>query len=91
MGFPGGTMVKNAPARAGDRKHGFNPLVGKIPGSRSGNPLQDSSLENTVKGGNWRATAHGVTELDAIARRKQGSFPYFILFRVHINPFEVYY
>ena len=31
-------MVKNAPARAGDRKHGFNPLVGKIPGSRKWQP-----------------------------------------------------
>ena len=80
-------MVKNLPVSAGDAK-GCGCFS---PGEGHGNPLQDSSLENTVKGGNWRATAHGVTESDAIARRKQGSFPYFILFRVHINPFEVYY
>ena len=38
MGFPGGAMVKNAPANAGDRKHGLNPLVGKVPWSRKWQP-----------------------------------------------------
>jgi len=32
-GFPGGTVVKNLPASAGDaRDKGFDPWVGKIPG-----------------------------------------------------------
>ena len=32
MGFPGGSLVKNLPANAGDRRHGFDPCVGKVPG-----------------------------------------------------------
>ena len=31
-------MGKNAPANAGDRKHRFNPWVGKIPWSRKWQP-----------------------------------------------------
>ena len=44
MGFPGGTVVKNLPANAGDARdrHGFNPWVGEIPGSRNGSLLQYS-------------------------------------------------
>jgi len=34
MGFPGGTVVKNSPANAGDTDMGFNPWVGKILWSR---------------------------------------------------------
>ena len=37
MGFPGGTVVKNLPARAGDAK-GFDLCVGKIPWSRKWQP-----------------------------------------------------
>ena len=32
MGFPGGSLVKNLPANAGDGRHGFDPCVGKVPG-----------------------------------------------------------
>ena len=44
--------------------------LGSIPGSRrtpsegNGNPLQDSCLENSMEGGAWWATVHGVTESD---------------------------
>ena len=39
MGFPGGTVVKNPPATAGDtRDTGFGPWVRKIPWSRKGQP-----------------------------------------------------
>ena len=31
-------MLKNAAANAGDRKHGLNPLVGKVPWSRKWQP-----------------------------------------------------
>ena len=34
MGFPGGTMVKNLCANAGDAGDGFDSWVGKIPWSR---------------------------------------------------------
>ena len=53
-GFPGGTLVKNLPANAGD--------VGLIPGVGNGNPLQYSCLENTMDTGAWQATVHGVTK-----------------------------
>ena len=50
MGFPGGAVVKNPPANAGDARD----WVGKIPGwgrspvEGNGNPLWDSYLENPV-------------------------------------------
>ena len=62
LGFPGGSVIKNLPANAGD--------VGWIPGlERSlrggrGNRLQYSCLENPMDRGAWRATGHGVTESD---------------------------
>ena len=43
-GFPGGTVVKNPPANAGDR--GSIPGSGRSPGRGNGNPLQYSCLEN---------------------------------------------
>ena len=52
MGFPGGTRVKNLPASAGDtRDTGSIPGSGKSPGVGNGNPLQYSSLENTMDRG----------------------------------------
>ena len=55
MGFPGGSVVKNSPANAGD--------VGLIPGSgrssREGNgsnPFQYSCLENPMDSGASRTT-----------------------------------
>ena len=47
--FPGGTVVKNPPANAGDpnKRLGFNLWFRKIPpGGGHGNPLQYSCLEN---------------------------------------------
>ena len=58
LGFPGGSGVKNLPAKAGD--------VGLIPGSgrspREGNdkPLQYSCLGNPMDRGTWFDTVHGV-------------------------------
>ena len=62
-GFPGGVVVKNSPASAGDERD-----VGSIPGSRSspgvgnGNLLQYSCLESSVDRGAWQATVHGITK-----------------------------
>ena len=40
-GFPGGSVVKNPPANAGDiRDLGLIPGSGRSPGGRNGNPLQ---------------------------------------------------
>ena len=47
MGFPGGTVVKNLPANAGDaREVGLLPGSGRSPGGGNDNPLQYSCLEN---------------------------------------------
>ena len=60
LGFPGGSVVKNPPANAGDT--GSIPGSGRSPGKGNGNPPQYSCLENPTDRGVWRATAHGVTK-----------------------------
>ena len=59
LGFPGGSVVKNPPANAGDV--GSIPGLGRSPGKGNGNPLQYSCLENLMDRGAWWATVHGVT------------------------------
>ena len=59
-GFPGGSVVKDLPAGAGDM--GLIPGWGRSPGGRNGSPLQYACLENPVDRGVWQATAHGVTK-----------------------------
>ena len=56
--FPGGSLVKNLPAYAGDA----DPWVRKIPKEGNGNLLQYSCLENYMGGGAWQATVHGVAK-----------------------------
>ena len=46
-GFPGGTVVKNPPANAGDAQVQI-PGPRRSPGEGNGNPLQYSCLENPV-------------------------------------------
>ena len=55
-------VVKNLPADVGDMRHGFSPLVRKIPAGGNSNPLQYSCLEKPVDRGAWRAAARGRTE-----------------------------
>ena len=57
-GFPGGSVVKNPPANAGDQ--GSIPGSGGSLGVGNGNPLQYSCLENPTGGEAWQATIHGV-------------------------------
>jgi len=57
MGFPGGTVVKNLPANAGNAGDmGLIPGSGRSPGEGNGNPLLYSSLENSLNRGAWWAT-----------------------------------
>ena len=58
--FPGGTLVKNSPANAGDTV--LTPGSGRSPGEGNSNPLQYSCLENPMDRGAWRATVHGVAK-----------------------------
>ena len=55
-GFPGGSVVKNVPASAGDA--GSIPGLERTPGGWHGNPLQYSCLENLMDRGAWRAIVH---------------------------------
>ena len=62
-GFPGGSVVKNSPANAGEaRDAGSIPRSGRSPGGGNGNPLQYSCLENLMDGEVWQATVHWVTK-----------------------------
>ena len=65
-GFPGGIVVKNLPANAGDlRTTGSIPGSGRSPEGGNGNPLHYSCLENPMDRGAWQATVHRVSELDS--------------------------
>ena len=59
--IPGGLVVNNLPAwNAGDM---FSiPGSGRSPGEENGNPLQSSSLENSMDKGAWRDTVPGVAK-----------------------------
>ena len=62
--FPGGSVVKSSPARAGDaRDAGLIPGLERSPGGGNGNPLQCSCLENPMDRGACWATVHGVTKI----------------------------
>ena len=63
MGFPGGTVVKNPPANAGDAGDtGSIPGLGRSPEGGHGNPLQYSCLGNSMDRGAWWAAVHGIAE-----------------------------
>ena len=54
MGFSGGAMVKNLPAKAGDeRDMGLIPGLGRSPEEGNGNLLQFSCLENFMDRAVW--------------------------------------
>ena len=59
-GFPGGSLVKNLPANAGDA--GSIPGLARSPREENGNPHQYSCLGNPMGNGAWQATVHGVTK-----------------------------
>ena len=57
MSFPGGSDGKKKSAsNVGDP--GSICGLGRSPGEGNGNPLQNSSLENSKDRGAWRATVH---------------------------------
>ena len=60
MGFPGGSVVKNLPANAGDT--GLIPGSGRPSEGGNGNSLQYSWLENSMDRGTWWAIVHSVAK-----------------------------
>ena len=62
-GFPGGSVVKNLLANAGDtRDVGLIPGLGRTPEGENGNPLQYSCLGNLMDRRPWWATVQGITK-----------------------------
>ena len=57
--FPGGAVIKNPPANAGDV--GLIPGSGRASGEGNVYPLQYSCLGNSMDRGAWRAKIHGAT------------------------------
>ena len=61
--FPGGSVIKNLPANAGDSGDAVSiPGSGISPERGNGNPLQYSCLKNSMDRGAWWATVHGLTK-----------------------------
>ena len=61
ISFPGGSVVKNPPANAGDiRDVGSIPGSRRFPGKGNGNPLHYSCLENPMDREAWWAKVHRV-------------------------------
>ena len=58
--FPGGSVVKNLAAQAGDT--GLIPGSERSPGEGNGNSLQDSCLENSMDRGARLGTVHEVAK-----------------------------
>ena len=58
--FPGGSAVKNMPARAGDV--GSIPMLGRCPRKGNGNPFLYSCLRSPMGRRVWWATVHGVAK-----------------------------
>ena len=59
-GFPGGSIVRNLPASAGDT--GLIPGLERSPRGKHSNPLQYSCLGNPKNRAVWWATVHGVAK-----------------------------
>ena len=59
-GFPGGSVVKNPPANAGNVVSVSR--LGRSPGEGNGNLLQYSCLENSMDRGVWWVPVHGVAK-----------------------------
>ena len=62
-GFPGGTVVDNLSANAGDtRDVGLIPGSGRSPGGGNGKLLQYSYPDSPMEGRDCRAVVHGITQ-----------------------------
>ena len=59
LGIPGGSMLKNLLASAGDRRQETWVWWGRFPGGGNGNPLQYFCQENPMDRGAWWAQSVG--------------------------------
>ena len=58
MGFPGGSVIKNPPANAGDAVS--VPGLGRSPREGNGNLVQYTCLGNPMDRGTWREESGGL-------------------------------
>ena len=82
-GFPGGSDGKTSACNLGDPglilQSGRHPS--SSPGEENGNPLQYSCLENSMDGGPWEATVHGVTK----SQTWLSNFTFFLFFPLRLT------
>ena len=80
-------VVTNPPANAGDmRAAGSMPGLGKSPGGKHGNPLQDSCLENPMDRGTWWATVRGISQESDMTEQLTLS----LYFHIHVHTYIIY-
>ena len=80
--FPGGSVVKNPLANAGDTGNtGSISGLGRSPGGGNGNPLQYSYLDNPADGGAWWAQSMGLQRVrhDWVSKHTYTCFHWWIL------------
>ena len=92
IGFPGGSVVKNLPAKAGERGNsGLIPEPGRYPRVRNGNSLQYSRLENSMDRGAWQATVHGAakswTQLKRLRMYTHTYLFFYFLYYSHVSSY----
>ena len=69
-GFPGGSVLENPPANAGDTgDEGLIPGLGRSLEEGNGNLFQYSCLENSMDREAWQATVHGVPKESDMTER----------------------
>ena len=71
--------VKATACDAGDL--GLIPGLGRSPGEGNGTPLQHSGLENSMDGGAWWATVHGVAK--SRTRLSDFTFTFHLLYNLY--------
>ena len=83
--FPGGSVVKNLPANAGDL--GLIPGAGRSPGAENAKPLLYSSLGNPTDRGAWWATVLGVTKepnaTEKLINNNMNNMPRALMYKVY--------
>ena len=71
LGIPGGSVVKNLPANAGDAD--LITRSGRSSEEGNGKPLQYSCLRSPMNRGAWQATVLGVTKRCDLATEQNNS------------------
>ena len=88
LGFPGGIVVKNPPARVGNADSIAG--SGRCPVKGNGYPLQYSCLEKPMDRGAWRATDHGVIKERDQAEHTHTQLIYSVVFQVYSKVIQLY-